>query len=364
MLKGCKFRIYPTKEQEEILFIYCKYAHIMRNFLVAKYQDNLPKVNTYGIIGYKEEDLIKDFLTDIPLPKRLYRGVLYNYAISVKRTFKKISRKPKFHKYNPNNQSFYLPSQVIKINNFTIKLPSNRNYSVSGKSKIVVDKDYITKFNILEIKEPRYKYESGKWYITASYEISEPVKQNAATIGLDWGIMNFMTSSTGNYINYPKSVLREFYRINKLKSLRDRKIKNSNNWNKLNDKIEFAYERLENLKKNFIEQTTTKLCRYNNIAIEDLTNAKIKMSNKNRRRLRAINPLTRFTDKLKWKCQKFGTNFYKVNPAYTSQSCSCCGQLMNLTLKDRFCNCSCGNSMDRDINAAINIAARAVCSSL
>ena len=88
------------------------------------------------------------------------------------------------------------------------------------------------------------------------------------------------------------------------------------------------------------------------------------MSNKNRRRLRIINPLTRFTDNLKWKCQKFGTNFYKVNPVYTSQSCSCCGQLMNLTLKDRICSCSCGNNMDRDINAAINIAARAVCSSL
>ena len=127
-----------------------------------------------------------------------------------------------------------------------------------------------------------------------------------------------MTSSTGEFINYPKTVLREFYRINKLKSLRDRKVKNSNNWNKLNIKVKLAYERFENLKKDFIEQTTTRLCRYNNIAIEDLTNAKIKMSNKNRRRLQMISPLSRFTDTLRWKCQKFGTDLYKVNPAYTS----------------------------------------------
>ena len=110
MLKGCKFRIYPTKEQEEILFIYCKYSHIMRNFLVEKFQDKLPNVSSYGIIGYKEENLIKDFQTEIPLPKRLYRGVLYNYANSVKRVYKKIGKSPKFHKKNFNKQSFYLPA--------------------------------------------------------------------------------------------------------------------------------------------------------------------------------------------------------------------------------------------------------------
>ena len=44
MLKGCKIQIYPTKKQEEILLIYCKHAHIMRNFLVSKYEYNLPTV--------------------------------------------------------------------------------------------------------------------------------------------------------------------------------------------------------------------------------------------------------------------------------------------------------------------------------
>ena len=127
-----------------------------------------------------------------------------------------------------------------------------------------------------------------------------------------------MTSSKGEFINYPKTVLREFYRINRLKSYRDKKIKNSNNWNKLNNRIILAYERFESLKKDFIEQTTTRLCRHNNIAIEDLVNAKIRMSNKNRRRLQMINPLSRFTDTLKWKSKKFGTDLYEVNPAYTS----------------------------------------------
>ena len=338
----------------------------MRNFLVGKFKDNLPKTNTYGLKDYSEQEFIKEFgETEILLPKRLIKGVILNYKYSVEKVYKKIGSKPKFHKYNPNKQSFYLPSQILKINNFKIRLPSAQGFSIKGKSQIIVDKKYITKFNISEIKEPRFKYESGKWYITGSYSVPDSIKQNSSIIiGLDWGIKNFMTSSKGEFINYPKDIVREFYRINKLKSLRDRKVKNSNNWNKLNNKVKLAYERFENLKRDFIEQTTTRLCRCNNIAIEDLTNAKIKMSNKNRRRLQMINPLSRFTDTLKWKCKKFGTDLYEVNPAYTSQICSCCGQLMNLTLKDRKCKCSCGNVMDRDINAAINIAAKSICGTL
>lgn len=220
------------------------------------------------------------------------------------------------------------------------------------------------KFNIFSIKEPRFRYINGKWFLTGSYEVSEPKILKSNFIGLDWGIKNFMTSSIGEKINYPASIKREFYRINKLKSIKDRKIKNSSNWIKINEKLTRAYERLENLKRDFIEQKTTTLARKNSIAVEDLTNAKIRKNTKNIRRLHQISPLTRFINTLEWKCKKFGTFFQKVDPAYTTQKCSCCGKLMNLTLKDRQCKCSCGNHMDRDINAAINIAAKAVCGSL
>lgn len=375
MLKGCKFRIYPTKKQEEILFIYCKYAHIMRNFLVKKFKDNLPKATIYGIKVngdyYNEHELLSDFgETEIPLPVYLIKGVIMNYKFALERFYRKINhaRPPKFHKYNPNRQSFYIPSKTCKLWNaqrkkYFMKLPCNKNFSVQGMSQIKLDENYVKKFGIIDLKEPRFIYVKGKWFLSGAYEIQEPEHKNFDFIGLDWGIKNFMTSSTGEFINYPKSVVREFNRINKLKSLRDKKIKDSNNWIKLNNKIVRAYERFENLKKDFIEQTTTRLARENSIAVEDLIFNKIRISNKNKRRLMMTAPLTRFVNALVWKCAKFGTDFARVNPAYTTQTCSCCGKLMNLSIKDRQCNCSCGNHMDRDINAAINIAARAACGS-
>ena len=140
-------------------------------------------------------------------------------------------------------------------------------------SKIKVDEKYLKKYTIDEIIEPRYTFIKGKWYISGAYKTTDSVKKDTSTIiGLDWGIKNFMTSSTGNFINYPKSIEREFYRIGNLSKIRDKKKLYSKNWNKVNNKIHLAYERLENLKRNFIEQTTTKLAKDANIAIEDLTN--------------------------------------------------------------------------------------------
>ena len=66
-------------------------------------------------------------------------------------------------------------------------------------------------------------------------------------------------------------------------------------------------------------------------------------------------PKYMFEEQLEWKCKKFGSYFIKVNPKNTSKTCSVCGQIHDMKLNDRMMICSCGNKMDRDINAAINI---------
>ena len=62
--------------------------------------------------------------------------------------------------------------------------------------------------------------------------------------------------------------------------------------------------------------------------------------------------------------EKFGSTLVQVEPAYTSRTCSCCGCVKEtLDLSERIFICECGNIMDRDVNAARNIAARAICCS-
>jgi len=64
-----------------------------------------------------------------------------------------------------------------------------------------------------------------------------------------------------------------------------------------------------------------------------------------------------FVALLTYKAESAGRILIKVNPKNTSKTCSCCGNINKLlTLRDRVYDCdACGNAIDRDINAAINV---------
>ena len=360
MIMGFKVEIHPNKEQEEYLLYCCRVYHDMWNFLVAKFKDNLPNVGRHGLIGYSEKELRTEFICE-NIPSRLYRSILEVYANSVRKVYQKVSRPPKFHKRNPNKQSFYIV---------------DNDYTVDKKNRINIPK-YLSDFTISKkislsnlnlpkgvnvISDVHYTYCKGKWYLSGCYKVDDVyINEDKNILGLDWGVKNFYTDSNGKTYNYPKSVIREFQRIKKLQSIMDKKVKGSNNYNKIKIRFNMAYERMNNLKNNFIEQLTTELCKENHIVIEDINIKHFFNTNtKFIARYNIIQPKSRFDNKLEWKCQKFGSYFIKVNPNFTSKTCSNCGYIFKeLTLKDRIFNCPCcGQSVDRDINAAINIKNR------
>ena len=360
---GIKIEILPDKQQEKLLFKYCEFAHKARNFLVAKYKEKAPKITDYGIRDYTYLNLIDDMNFDVDIPKRISLGVIKDFAYAWNRCYAKTARRPKFHKYTPNKQSFYVTSMEYKLKakGYTTLPHTNSIKGISKKIKLKtkIDED-------ITINSVHFKYQNGKWYISGWYKINFPdTQQNLEILGLDWGIKNFMTTSKGEIINYPKSVLREYQRIGKLQKIRDKKELHSKNYEKMQEKIRKAYERMENIKRNFIEQKTTKLCKNHNIAIEDLTNNKIRFKYKSWRRNQFIAPLFIFQQKLQWKCKKFGSTFYKIEAKNTSRICSHCGSIKeNLNLNDRIYHCEkCGFTIDRDVNAAINIAHKAICCS-
>ena len=367
MLKGIKIRIYPDKEQEELLLSYCKDYHNMKNFLVAKFKDNLPNVGKNGIIGYKDKELLQEYESEYncktELLMRSVRGAIVDYVSGVKRFYQKLSsRPPKFHKYDPNKQSFYIIDCKYLIKNFVIQVPMRKELGQKYKStiskKIPINKKYAIKENITYLKDIRFKYEKGKWYISGCYDVPNvDIDEEKEFLGLDWGIKNFMTTSESTLINYPKEIVREYYRIRKLSHYLDKKVKNSNNYKRLKKKFDKAYKRMNGLKKNFIHKETTKLSRKYHIVIEDISWNQISKGKKRKfiRRMSVLAPKYMFEEQLEWKCKKFGSYFIKVNPKNTSKTCSVCGQIHDMTLNDRMMICSCGNKMDRDINAAINI---------
>ena len=367
MLKGIKIRIYPDKEQEKLLLSYCKDYHNMKNFLVAKFKDNLTNVGNNNIIGYKDRDLLQEYESEYNCKTemliRSVRGAITDYVSGVKRFYHKLSSKPpKFHKYDPNKQSFYIVDGKYLVKDYSIRMPIRKELEQKYKSiisrKIPIDKKYIEKEHLTYIKDIRFKYEKEKWYVSGCYDVPDvDIDENKEFLGLDWGIKNFMITSESTLINYPKEIVREYYRIRKISHYLDKKVNNSNNYKKLKRKFDKAYKRMNGLKRNFIHQETTKLARQYHIVIEDISFVQIAQGKKKKfiRRMNVLAPKYMFEEQLEWKCKKFGSHFIKVSPKNTSKTCSVCGQIHDMKLNDRMMICSCGNKMDRDINAAINI---------
>ncbi|MCM3281257.1 transposase, partial [Exiguobacterium sp. MER 193] len=92
------------------------------------------------------------------------------------------------------------------------------------------------------------------------------------------------------------------------------------------------------------------------ITIEDL-NVKGMMKNRHLSKAVAQQCFYTFQTWLLAKCKEYGIELRQVDRFYpSSKSCSCCGQKkVDLKLSDRTYKCDCGNEIDRDLNASINL---------
>lgn len=104
--------------------------------------------------------------------------------------------------------------------------------------------------------------------------------------------------------------------------------------------------------------TALKLDNVKELFVEDLKNVKHKSKGKIRKKFN--NKLQRWAypkvlEKLAMLCEEAGIIFKKIPPQYTSQRCSSCGLICKSNRKGEFYKCSCGNFMDADLNASLNI---------
>uniref|UniRef100_A0A6H1ZB87 Putative transposase n=1 Tax=viral metagenome TaxID=1070528 RepID=A0A6H1ZB87_9ZZZZ len=185
--------------------------------------------------------------------------------------------------------------------------------------------------------------------------VEQPVEP---AIGIDMGLKHFATFSDGQRIENPRFFKHEQKNLAKAQ----RKLSKQEKASKLRAKackvVARVHERISWKRENFAHQEARKIVnRFNTIAVEDLSINDMKKDN-----FRCINrsigdvAWRQFLDFIKQKAEWAGARCVEINPAYTSQICSACGNRHKLKLSQRIYHCPvCDLSMDRDQNAAINI---------
>jgi putative transposase len=224
----------------------------------------------------------------------------------------------------------------------------------------------------VKYNNPRITFDGKYWYISVGMEqeINE-IELNSHVVGIDLGIKALAVCSDGKVfknINKTVEVKKIEKRLRRLQRRVSRKYEinkegsrfvKTSNIIKTEKQIRFLHRRLSNIRRNHLHQTTnaivkTKPCK---VVMEDL-NVTGMMKNRHLSKAIAKQGFYEFTRQMEYKCEKYGIEFVKVDRFFpSSKTCSSCGKMKrDLKLSDRVYRCECGNEIDRDLNAAINLA--------
>ena len=209
--------------------------------------------------------------------------------------------------------------------------------------------------------------DAGKLYVSITVSEEIVVNENIEytewkAVGLDVGVKSLVVTSMG--VEYEKIKLdRLENHIKKLQKDLSYKVKGSNNYKKLKNKIARLYQKMRNTRKYYIHEITDKITKENDVIITE--NLKVKemitrkTSTKSLRRGLTNASLFELERQLEYKTKWRGKKLIKINKYYpSSQICSSCGYRNSKTkdLSVRVWTCpECLHEHDRDINASLNI---------
>jgi putative transposase len=203
------------------------------------------------------------------------------------------------------------------------------------------------------------KSASGCYYVSFACEVDiKELPKTGRIAGVDVGIKDVAVTSDGYFSGAPKNTYKYARQLRKAQRNLSRKTKGSNHWHKQRIAVAKINEKIASCRRDFLNKLTTGLIRkYDFVSIEDLN---VKGMMKNRKLSKAIADVGLFELKrqLSYKAQWYGKEITVIDRWFPStKTCSCCGQIHNLTLADRTISCDCGLNLNRDLNAAINIKA-------
>lgn len=353
-LRAVKIRLYPNEEQ--CVFIAKTFGCVRK-----LYNEMIYDVWNYFVCNNSLMFITPaKYKRDFTYMKEVDSLALANVYLNVKEAynsyFKKRTRFPKFKKKHNHLESYttnYVNNNIIVTNN-TIKLP--KLGIVKCKNHRVLEDSKLKSVTISRTSTNKY-YASILYEIDTDNQSIFKYNESMNVLGIDYKMDGLGVYSNGELCSYPK-----YYRISLDKLKREerklsKKVYGSKNYYKQKLKVSKIHEVITNQRRDFIHKETKRLSdTYDVIVVEDLN---LQGLSKTLHFGKSIydNAYGMFLSILDYKQKDRGHTLIKVNKFFpSSKRCSVCGNIKdNLELSDRTYTCDCGNTMNRDINAAINI---------
>jgi putative transposase len=348
--RGYKYKILPTKEQEESLFQCGGNTRFLWNYVLKINQDYYKETGKFKFYHELAVSLPK-LKEEYPFLKESFsqslQMVLRHFDKALKDSFKKEKGFPSFKKKMLLNDSFTCP-QKWRLGRGFVFIPK------IGEVKWIKHRVMKGKPKSITISQ-----DGGKWYcsVLCEYAVSDKAKECDNVVGCDVGLKEFATLSDGTIISNPKHTKKYENKLAKEQRKLSKKQKGSKNRFKQRLKVRKIQNKIRYTRNDFLHKTSNSIAKnYDGIAVEDLN---IKGMMKNHCLAKSIGDVSwsEFNRQLEYKCKwsfKYYLKIGRFEP--TSKTCSNCGCVQEMPLSKRIFDCpDCGISIDRDLNASLNI---------
>jgi putative transposase len=354
--KTFKYRVCPTKGQARLLIRTLEECRWLYNQTLAYRRDRWQR-DGESVNWYETKARIPALKAERPALKLVYSQTLQDVTARVDLAFKAFFRRckagetpgyPRFRGFG-RYDSFTYPQTGFKLDGDRLDL------SKIGRVEIILHRPVEGEIKTLTIR----RSSTGKWFACFSVE-TEPaaLPESGRVVGIDVGLEHFATLSTGEHIPNPRFFRRDQRALAKAQRKLAVEAKGTPERVRRRKVVAHIHERIANRRADHAHQLSRRLVdTYGLIAFEDLT---IPNLLQNRHLAKSIadaawNQLVTFTT---YKAECADRQVVRVDPRNTSQRCSRCGMRVEKTLSERVHACPfCGLTLQRDINAAINILA-------
>ncbi|SUY40254.1 RNA-guided endonuclease InsQ/TnpB family protein [Clostridium perfringens] len=378
MKRAYKIEINPTDDQKSKIHQTIGVSRFIYNFYIAHNKEIYEKegkfvsgmdfskwLNNEYIPNNQDKKWIKE------VSSKATKQAIMNGDKAFKDFFKKAKGFPRFKKKKNQDVKAYFPKNNKTdwtLERHRVKIPTLG--WVRLKEFGYIPKNSVVKSGTVSQKADRY-------YVSILVEetyikISNP---NNEGLGIDLGIKEFAICSNGNKfknINKTSTVKKIEKKLKRVQRKLSRKyeslkIRNKNikegratrqNIQKQVVKVQRLHQRLANIRTDYINKTVFSIVKQkpSYITIEDLAVSNM-MKNKHLSKAISSQKFFEFKTKLMSKCKQNNIELRIVDRFYpSSKTCSNCGKIKkDLKLSDRIYKCDCGFTIDRDLNASINL---------
>lgn len=372
---SCRFRLYPNKEQRELIaktFGCCRWVYnwglAMRKKAWEEEKKSLSLTDIQSQLPAMKKDAATSWLKEVDAKALIFS--LRCMDTAYQNFFKHQSGFPRFKAKYERNQSYQTYQDVsFSYDKSKLYLPK-----MQEGIKCIFSRKIEGKIKTCTIsRNPAGEY--CEYYVSIIVEtegsyLEPPAIKPETAVGIDAGVKNLAILSDGQKFPASDKFRKSERHLAHLQRILSRRTKGGKNWEKARVKVARAQNRIRNQRNDLINNVVADIIKkgYETICVENLSikdgmlqdkkHGKHNKQKRSRNKLIVDAAMGMLRIKLQQKCKSKGINFIKIERYFpSSKTCHCCGKIFKgLQLSQRSWVCpSCRAKLDRDVNAAINI---------